>query len=424
MTNIYLNQFNTSTATFPVALQSVLSQYVTDSFSGKNEQISADEKALLTDGLKKQINNLIEHLKTATIGKWVQKYQFTAKLPADLSQLLSIAKLKEQAAFLAPSALVCDCENIAAAEAFSAHVIFRQVARLEKALKDNEVEERHQITVKSKIVEWIALLYEKFALMMIESVSLENLNATVDNVFDKALCQDLPKLSDFYDHVSGQIDYLDNNDFFDDFYESIKLSDKYEFVYEFYQAMKARAEKTKQPIIPELRATMIHLFYQTINKAYAPCEVEKFNLMRDQGATIEAVFSALQEWTKENWVIYKDTDFEIELAEKLSKERKTYEDWQQVCDMASPVKGKRPMFHAHCVKYASDPNQDPKDVIQALKLIPSPVKPKPPTKISATTANVTPAARDLLSTSILNCDEVLEDDLDVASEHSVKRTRV
>lgn len=375
MPNIYLELYNkklnTKAETLPVAMQSVLSQFIKNRFKSKRK-ISAEKKKL-----KGELQKFIEHLSTARIGNWVIGYQFTSTLPPELISLFNIARLHEQAILHSPSTLVSDCENIAAGDGFSASEIYKQLVRLESALVKNEVEEHHQEEVQRKIIEWIALLYEKFALMMLDTANLKELKAKAETTFDEALCKDLPQLAKFQNEIMCQIEFLEARNFFDDFYEATNLSDKYEFVFAFYQAIK-----TKGSLEPELRATLIHLFYQSVNIAYEPCDAQKFNLMRNRGATIEVVFKELQKWSQTFWKSYQKTDFHAALTQKLEEDRETYACWEQIDILTTGRTGiHRPLYQLHCMKYGGDPKQDPRDL---LKQMSSPIKPKVSSRVLST----------------------------------------
>ncbi|MBI2790647.1 MAG: hypothetical protein HYX61_01700 [Gammaproteobacteria bacterium] len=375
MPNIYLELYNKKLSakaeTLPVAMQSVLSQFIKNRFPKSKKKINAEKKKL-----KGELQKFIEHLSTARIGNWVIGYQFTSTLPPELISLFNIARLHEQAILNSPSTLVSDCENAAAGDGFSASEIYKQLVRLESALVKKEVEAHHQEEVQSKIRDWIALLYEKFALIILNTANLDELKTKVESTFDKTICEDLPQLAEFQNEIMCQLEFLEAKDFFDDFYKATILSDKYEFVFEYYQALK-----TKGTIEPELRATLIHLFYQTINKAYAPCDAQKFNLMRNRGATIEVVFKALQKWAQDLWKSYQETDFHAALTQKLQEDKATYECWEQIGDLTTITTGPRPLYQLHCMKYAGNPMQDPRDL---LKQISSPMKPKASSRVLST----------------------------------------
>lgn len=153
---------------FGSALIQTLEKYIVDKFP-TDKIDSQDEKVISNSELRNVLEEFIKHMRTAQIGKIVNKYAFKVALPEDLKEVINVAILVEQAVFCAPSVLVSDAENIVASEGYSPKVVYQQVARLERAIINNEVADRHLFEVRPKIKEWITLLYEKFAYLIFDA---------------------------------------------------------------------------------------------------------------------------------------------------------------------------------------------------------------------------------------------------------------
>lgn len=171
MPNIYLTEFSnlrSMNIAFGSALIQILEKYIVDKFPADKID-SQDEKVISNSELRNVLEEFIKHMRTAQIGKIVNRYAFKVALPEDLKEVINVAILVEQAVFCAPSALVSDAENIVASEGYSPKVVYQQAARLERAIINNEVENRYLHQVRPKIKEWITLLYEKFAYLVFDA---------------------------------------------------------------------------------------------------------------------------------------------------------------------------------------------------------------------------------------------------------------
>lgn len=171
MSNIYLIEFSnlrSLNVAFGPALIQTLEKYIIDKFP-TDKIDSQDEKVISNSELRKALEEFIGHIRTAQLGKIVNKYAFKVTLPNELKEIIDVARLAEEAIFCAPSALVDDAENIVAAEGYSPKAVYQQVARLERAIIKKQVENRHLFQVKPKIKEWIRLLDEKFAYLIFEA---------------------------------------------------------------------------------------------------------------------------------------------------------------------------------------------------------------------------------------------------------------
>lgn len=357
------------------ALSSAIQLYIQDKYA-KDANVSTlqENQEPSNPNLLKALLAYLAHLETADVGSLILYYTFKQTLPAELMELVNIAKLMEERSLSTTSPLVSDCENKSAGDGHSPQIIFSQTARLESALLKKDVPQRHQLEVSTKRDEWLAMLFEKFAQLILNSTSLDHLTTLYKEAFSEKICEGLPKLTAFRAEIEAQIEYLGDNDFFEDYYECSTLAEKYDFVYEYYQFTKRNNTNT-----PELRATLTHLFYHIVNQAYAPCEAQRFNLMRDSGATLEDVFSQLKKWATQNseWEKYAGTDLQTELQSRLANDEEEYQCWQEVSERMDNPRGAgpKPMYQLHCMKYAGNPSQDPRDL---LKLLPSPVKRKSP----------------------------------------------
>lgn len=188
MSNTYLIEFSRLRCTrveFMPALIQTLEKYIADTFpesttalDGLSAEVSHEAEDLSlktekTDAVKVEIQKFIEYLgKSKQIGGIVDSYRFKTPLPKELKELIEIAKLAEEALFNAPSKLVSDAENIVALEGASPQAVYQQVARLEHAIVNNQVEDRCLLEVQTKMNEWQTLLYEKFAYLIFDACNV------------------------------------------------------------------------------------------------------------------------------------------------------------------------------------------------------------------------------------------------------------
>ncbi|MGE4350487.1 MAG: hypothetical protein AB7D28_12095, partial [Candidatus Berkiella sp.] len=172
MPNIYLIKFSSlrcANVAIGSALIQTLEEYIADKFSANTIDEQDEKVTSNTEALKNELEKFISHIHKSRIGNIVNKYIFKIALPKDLKEVIEVAKLAEEAIFCAPSKLVTDAENIVAAEGYSPKVVYQQAARLERAIINNEVENRYLHQVRPKIKEWITLLYEKFAYLIFDA---------------------------------------------------------------------------------------------------------------------------------------------------------------------------------------------------------------------------------------------------------------
>lgn len=352
-----------------------------------------DDICVALNDLYDHLFNFIEQKKSLEecIGRVIISYGFKTTMPEDFLQVFEAAKERELADMIelskarAPSTLVADCENKAAAEGFSAEVVFAQTAILEKALKRKQIiRQSHIEETEAKVAEWIQLLYQKFAGLILESPSLEQLKILVDKNFKEDLIVELEQLKEFKKEIDCQIEFLENKTFFDKYHAKANLADKYDFVFDVYHTLKAQSVMT-----PELKMTLSGLFFNILDKANQPIKAEKFNLMSNHG-TVESVFKGTFKFMEDKYADIKNKDLYAELAGRLQQEQDTYKVWEEashrILDTPETYRTYQPLMrNLYTMKYAGDPNQDPKELLAKLPIpanFPgSPMK----TKLSATT---------------------------------------
>lgn len=402
MPNLHLSRFNQFTLekkSFKEALQQTHALYLAELLKASKKLRSRKAKTA-DEKLRRALRGFRKHIENSEIGHLVIGYEFKIPLPPEFEAFLKLMQLREQNILNTPSALVRECEIKIAQEEHSPQVIYAQLAKLERALVKEEVPFYHREEVQCTIIELATKLYEKLAYVILHSKDAEELERKVQEAFTLSLIDEIPDSSlAFFKHESdSQIEFLLENKFLTYFYELRTLAQKYNYTFNYYQTLKAQDKLTT-----ELRATLSQLFYLIINTAYAPCEAKKFNLMRQNGATLEEVFATLKEWTKENWREHQENDFIAHLESKLSDEHAEYLAWVEVHiregDFQAPLK---PMYQLFARKNYQGETSTPHELLKAM---PSPQKPKP--KATFTT-NVATTPISLFTTETLPPDEEIE----------------
>lgn len=385
MTNKYLDLFNQQIQqkqSFIYAMAEVIEQYSEHYWDkivqdAKNKQTVPvkDEICIALSKFYDALFDFIDSRKSSEelVGRVIINYEFNTTMPQDFLEVFEAAKKQELSLLLkiskkrAPSQLVADCENQAAAEGFSPKVIFAQTAILEKALINKEISQQsHVEETEAKIAEWTCLLYKKFAEVILESTNLEQLNALVSQHFKKDLTLGLMELENFKIETDSQIEYLEEKKFFEQYYAKTHLADKYDFVYNFYQDLK-----TKSVMTSELKMTLSGLFFGIVTKAYQPMDAKKFELMKLRNGTVENVFNGVRAWMKKNYATFNEKDLYCELVGKLQQEEETFKVWEEVShrilDAPQTYRTYQPLMrNLYTMKYAGDPNQDPKALLKQL----------------------------------------------------------
>lgn len=329
------------------------------------------------------------------IGSIMVGYDFKQNIPADFLEVFEASKKQEIELLIklskerAPSKLVTDCENTAAGEGFSAKAIFAQTAILEQALTRKQIAQRsHVEETEAKIAEWTQLLYVKFADMILESNSLNELKSAVDKNFNSSLVLDRSKLQEFKLEINRQIKFLEKIKFFDFYFEEESLAGKYDFIYESYQDIKQNVSMTS-----ELKITLSGLFLDIVNKAYQPMDSKKFELMALRDGTVENVFNGVRDWVEKNYTSFKDKDLYGELVKRLKSEEETFKVWEEashrISDTQETYRTYKPlMCNLYTMKYAGDPHQDPRALLAEL---PKPNElPRSPVKKHKTSISIVP----------------------------------
>lgn len=372
--------------------------------------------------LKSELEAYIKHLKTASLGSIVD-YQFKhiSRELKELRDLLTRAQLIEDSKMSSHSPLVSSCENEAAALGNTPEAIYTQAARLERAFEDKKFEPRFSQEIQNKILEWQGILYEKFAVLILDATNLRNLRSLVDTAFKASLCEGLPQLQDFRHEIDYQIEFLENQKFFEIFFSDKvkKLSMKYDFVYTYNEEIKSNGTRT-----PTLRATLINLFYQMIYRAYDPNVALRFKMMRDRNATLEEVFTELKKLAATDWEPYQGSDLREQLDERLQKDEADFKCWQEISGRlpGTPDPKRKPLHQLYSMKFAGDPDADPRDLLRQL---PSPVKRKAGGEEQESLAeNVTThTASTASTTSTLATDETLDGGVDDDNNAKSQRKR-
>lgn len=385
MANQYLDLFNTKieqNTTFIHAMADVVEQYSSDYWdyiveqTKENQSVPAkDHICFAVEKFYDALFDVLESKKTMDefIGQTIIGYNFGTNMPQDFMEVVEAAKKQETDLLIklskerAPSKLVADCENTAAAKQFSAKVIFAQTVILERALKQKTIKQKSHIQeTEAKITEWINLLYTKFAEMILESNSLDDLKSEVDQVFKSSLVLDGSKLQEFKLEIDCQIEFLEKVKFFEFYYEEESLADKYDFIYEAYQDIKQKSSMT-----PELKMTLSSLFLCIVNKAYQPMDAKKFELMSLRNGTVENVFNGVRSWVKKHYANFKEKDLYDKLVGKLQQEEEAFKKWEEIShrilDNAHTYRTYQPLMRdLYTMKYAGDPNQDPQELLSQL----------------------------------------------------------
>jgi hypothetical protein len=401
MPNSHFSRFNQlilEKKSFQEALVQTHGEYLAELLKA-SKKLRSRKKKTEDEKLRRALRGFRKHIETATVGNLVMGYEFKIALPPAFEEFLKLLKMKEHNIINAPSPLLEACQTKMAQEGHSPQVIYAQLFKLEQALQAGEVKNYHLAEVQYAINDLSIKLYEKLAYLILHSQNVEELEAKAQEAFPLAMIDEVPedsKLAFFKHESDSQIEFLLETAFLTYFYTMKTLAQKYNFTFNYYQILKTRSKLTD-----ELRATLAQLFYLIVETAYAPCEAEKFKLMRENGATIEEVFTALKEWTKINWQQHQENDFINHLQTMLSQEYEEYLAWIDVRIYEGDVlASQKPMYHLFSrIKYEKD-NTDPHAL---LKAIASPRKPHAKAVVATTPVPL------LHSLEQLEDEEVLED---------------
>lgn len=431
MANQYLALFNQQieqNASFIDVMIDIVEQYSTHYWSvlvnKKENQVTPvkDHVCLALEKFYDYLFTFVEQRKPLekVIGKVIISYPFEQNIPADFLEVLEAAKKEEIALLIklskerAPSKLVADCENTAAGEGFSAEAIFAQTAILEEALRHKKITQQSHIEeAEAKVEEWNHLLYSKFSEMILDSNSLNDLKSAVKKNFNKNLILSGSKLEIFKLNIKSQLKFLEKIKFFNFYYQEKNLADKYDFTFEAYQEIKQNHSMT-----PELKMTLSGLFFGTINKAYKPLNAKKFELMALSDGTVNNVFPGVRTWAEKNYASFQGKDLYNELLGQLKKEEDTYKVWEEVShrihDTQEKYRTYQPLMqNLYTMKYAGDPNQDPRDLLVQL---PKPHQlPRSPVK-SNKTSSVTSCTEIAINALVCTEEEIAQLEKDSASK--------
>ena len=425
-TNPYISKFNEN-----YVKNKNITQAITCAVSLFLEHDAATtEESKAPAEIRLELTNYLEAVKTAPLGRIIQKREFSDTLPEPLIALFRTVALIEQSAFCAPNTLICDCENQIAAGECKPHIVYQQAARIEAAKVANQFEQRHLFSANAKLTELIARLYGSFAELIFESKTVESLKEKVKEVFSETLVISLPKLKKFREDIDSLIEFLEDEDreqeFLHEFYALNTLADKYEKVITFYEWAKKKGY-----VEPELKGTLSYLQQHILNTAYKKCEQKKHSLMLNPVATLDEVFSHLRAWIDAGaWRSYGDGELSLELQALFEADRAKYQGWeklgQRLQELRNPMQTaqKLALFQLHSMK-TGDPNQDPMELvaeIDAKILLQSLSSPK-----KRRSDAVAVVRAPLLSLENMLCDETLDNNEEENIEgvqHSSKKTKI
>lgn len=318
-----------------------------------------------SDELIAEIKAYRDYLDTSKVGSIVTGFTFNQILPVEIKELLALAHLLAQNQSVKTSPLVTECENIIAAANHSAESLFNQAARLEKALSDDSVLSHHEEEVRGQLNQWLALLYKRIGLLILESKDSDSLKSTFKKAFDEKLCLEEAIVSRWRKSIAVAIDTLESSKFFESFYILTTLPQKYDFVFDFVKA----SQKIEALNTPAIKAVLSSLYERIPDKAFEPFD-RKLHFLSE--LTLETAFERLKHWSEFAWQKYQGSELRVELECRLDEKTKELQEWQNASDylfkMDSPPQKPRPLalFEIHSMKYCYS-GQDPKTLYPSTK---------------------------------------------------------
>lgn len=290
-------------------------------------------------------------IKSAQLGQLIQGFIFTTILPAEILDLLRHISRREHMLVTTGSPLVSDSENQVAANDHSAKVIFEQACRLEQALVDNTLSGVYKDQAATKLTVLLNLLYQKFAELIINAKSVEQLKIDMDNAFNKALCTNLEDSRFVYKQIRKQFRYLKEIGFLPIFYQGTSplvavqsndddnnidqeqtqealvrenhLAQQSAFVTQIYEQLT-----TSQDLRNGLGNTLLAIIEGIAQKAFQPCETQKHQLMANPDNKVMDVIIGLDDFVEEEWDPYGGTELLEELNALLDATQDNLIDWE------------------------------------------------------------------------------------------------
>ncbi len=349
----------------------------------------------LSDTTDSEMKDLIErylpYLKSAKLGKWVDGFGWPATMSSELHDLLKYVLIREQAMLEASDPILLNSQNTVASGGFSAQVLFEQSCRLEKCLHHNEILEHQTQAVSDQITTWGAQLYRKFAEMILESDSEEELAIKFKTSFVKSECTNVDSegtnlkfMTKVYERLLATFTYLKKDEVLKDFYLQKSLYEKYDFMLDYCEWV-CEAKATA-----ELRAVAEALYNYIPVKAYQPCQKRTAALISDtnQAFSVAEVYQKLAIWSRRAWRKHRkhqnqggETDLWVTLNDMMSRDRKHLEAWEEIVSLVTKHSTKKAAYEIFAYRFAtSDPDTDPHALLKALK--PVVVPPREPDLIS------------------------------------------
>lgn len=310
------------------------------------------------------MSNFLLHAYKSSMGQKIINNPFACELPLELQKLLEVATLREMSLAKASSRFILDCETHLAKNDFSPKAFFQQCARLEQGLQQMKIEKRHYDEAHSSLNQWIKVLFQKFASLILEGPDLGTLEVAIDDDFMDSECIGLPVLTKFKEYINQQMVFLTEQGFFETFYNS-SVAAQYDYVFDFCSSHAKEITK-----IPYLKLVLESLYEQQLEMAYKSCNQYIYQMMCDPNITLDDITRRnkhTKDWRNTHWKEHKDSHLRKVLDEHLEQHLATFKEWQNVSNIESKSNSphKQPLYVLQTIKNYYSP-RSPHDVLHAM----------------------------------------------------------
>ncbi|MBS0286816.1 MAG: hypothetical protein JSR17_05935 [Proteobacteria bacterium] len=326
------------------ALKAALELYI-------QTQLRPSKENLKDAPLMSALTKFLKHLKTATIGNILYQYHFNILLPSELINLFNLVKHFEIKKIFSSNTEFIKIQNDTLAQNYSPKAVYSGLVKLNDLrfeIQNNKqlnlIVKNHQLgEITAQIMEWEALLTQKFALIIFQATSEEKVNESFNETFTQTTLEHHESLSEIRQEFDCQIEFLSDNEFFEEYYKLKSLEEKYNFVYGFQQSEGKRTT--------ELEETLDCLLIEIGRCAFSPFEKKMHSLM--QTCSLEDVMQQLNERLS----AHKPSRLKEHLELLLKQTNSEYTGWQKADAYEYPnLPANRPLYQLHVARYGtSDP---------------------------------------------------------------------
>lgn len=276
----------------------------------------------LSPAIRNELERYRNYIVDAPLGTLVSGFRFATVMPKQITELLGLIALREHSQLTAVLPLLANCENVIAASSMNARVIYEQACLLETALNQNNLTPNHVEQIETKLDHLIDILYQKFAELIVNASSEDEIVTLTSSHFPSELGSNLESIDYFLGEVGGQLDYLSSTSFFEKFIAEPSLAQKLDFVERYHTWAEGQ-----QAFSDELNLTLEFIASILVNKAYQSCKAKRQRLIDDPTLTVPEVNQQLTSWANRAWKKHANSYLLDDLKELLAQDQKTLDDW-------------------------------------------------------------------------------------------------